>query len=431
MEHRMQIVYVPRFDYDRCAEERRDGNHAATEAVVGRWTGMFGSPSRDLDFEDWHEAAHILLAAIDSGLPIYAMAYARGDLRTHAAFNTDRTEPHPDLPTIALGMTDAGPFSSGIASRTSLPIVWPIPAERAAAERYHANAGFVAHAGRACAIGTCDDEAADDAPGSLLAAIRDVRRRIAGDELVLKVMTRIKYSTPTTISIPDPDDVPAIRTALFDALGWDLVHTDGVPVYLVQELIGMNHEYRTVVIGGKVVAGAGCVESHIPACKDGPGAFDAKTEPRRNQGGVADHGLASGYAAFAQGVADAMRAADPDMLSGTIDLATGAEGMPLVIETNPASQFGLYAIDFRDVLTAIVAHADSRLPATDGGTARCPTWRQKLPDTLHLRPTCDMAVSPEELVHMLGAAEATEADFSQEPADGARETATNRATASD
>lgn len=134
--------------------------------------------------------------------------------------------------------------------------------------------------------------------------------------------------------------------------GYDLALFEGEPdAVLVQQKARMRYEYRVQVIGGKPVCGAGCIERFTPADNRG-NRYDPRMEETRNSGRIESHpDIARLYEQFAHEAAHAIRGE----IEGpyVMDLYLDDAGRPHVIELNPQSNSGLYALDMDALLTAI------------------------------------------------------------------------------
>lgn len=120
---------------------------------------------------------------------------------------------------------------------------------------------------------------------------------------------------------------------------------------LVQQKARMRYEYRMQVIGGKPVCGAGCIERFTPADNRGD-RYDPRMEETRNSGRIESHpDIARLYEAFALEAAHAIRGEVEGPY--VMDLYLDDAGRPHVIELNPQSNSGLYALDMDALLTAI------------------------------------------------------------------------------
>jgi hypothetical protein len=158
-------------------------------------------------------------------------------------------------------------------------------------------------------------------------------------------------------------DVPAGLTAekapsfFFGVFDWHLARFEGLPkALLLQDQVPMAFETRLFVVGGEVVAGAGCVEAHTPLDADGD-FVSSLLEAKRNQGPVLTHPHTRDVLVdFGRGVAKA--AAAEGLTDFVLDVALGPNG-PLVVEFNPGHNAGLYATPIRALVRAILARTET------------------------------------------------------------------------
>ena len=371
----IQIVFRPAFALDHAAVPRSDASFAKAEAAVARWTALLELPElvRNLDFEDWHENACQLIAAVDTGLPVFVMG--RGYEECHQvvrAFNTDAALPAAGVPTIVIGcLLKSEPFIDGYARERApdwmrdLDVRWPETARVRAARNYWENPAFHANAGRRCALAAIPD--GDTIPSSDPSAMVPVVQHLAregGRDLMVKIVAESKYAGLERIAVVDPEDAASIQAQLFNAFDYALVHLEGRQAgLLVQDRVQFAHEYRTIVIDGRPVAGAGCVEALCPPYGSGA-VFHTATEAVRGDGVILrDVAQIFQLEAAAKRIAEEVAAANPLMTDCTLDLGVLPDGRVAVIETNPLLNYGLYCIDYRLVLQAIVAMVRARAAA--------------------------------------------------------------------
>ena len=154
-------------------------------------------------------------------------------------------------------------------------------------------------------------------------------------------------------------------------VGYDLALFEGEPdAVLVQQRVRMRYEYRMQVIGGEPVCGAGCVERYTPADNTGE-RYDPRMEETRNDGRIESHpDIARLYEAFALETAHAIRGEVEGPY--VMDLYLDDAGQPHVIELNPQSNSGLYALDMDALLTAIRDNPEQFMPdPSRGGMPGC------------------------------------------------------------
>lgn len=315
---------------------------AAWERYVGEVVPGDGDP------EDWREQAARLEAATrilpDPHVRVAGRSYGGPDPMTLAHYGVVRIRPYMDQLTLPASNVD----------RWDL-----IPALRP----------FL---GRDVQSVPCDGDAID-------VAVRGMLDRHPGSGAVAKFMLREKR-LPLAFIDPDgtfmqsdeyggkPERVPF---AAWRWAGYDLALFEGEPdAALVQQRTRMRYEYRVQVIGGEPVCGAGCVERYTPADNTGE-RYDPRMEETRNNGRIESHpDIARLYEAFALEAAHAIRGEVEGPY--VMDLYLDDAGQPHVIELNPQSNSGLYALDMDALLTAIRDNPEQFMPdPSRGGMPGC------------------------------------------------------------
>lgn len=165
-------------------------------------------------------------------------------------------------------------------------------------------------------------------------------------DLFLKVSARSKYCNA---QIHLPDELIS-KDELFkhipEDIGWASVHLEGSDNAIhISEVAKIRAEYRMVVLDGKIVTGAGCIESATPLDNNG-NAFDNRVENIRNEGEFIE--LSSSelnqYKCYAEEVIRDIQEERPDVESFILDIGY-INGKTGVIEINPLHRFGLYAMN--------------------------------------------------------------------------------------
>lgn len=305
---------------------------AAWERHVGKVTPGDGDP------EDWREQAARLEAATrilpDPHVRVAGRSYGGPDPMTLAHYGAVMLRPYMD--------------------QLSLP-----PSN---ADRYDLMPSLRPFLGRDVQSVPCDGDAID-------VAARGMLDRHPGAGVVVKFMLREKR-LPLAFIDPDgtfeqsdeyggkPERIPF---AAWRWTGYDLALFEGEPdAALVQQRVRMRYEYRVQVIGGEPVCGAGCVERHTPADNTGE-RYDPRMEETRNDGRIESHpDIARLYEAFALEAAHAIRGEVEGPY--VMDLYLDDAGQPHVIELNPQSNSGLYALDMDALLTAIRDNPEQFMP---------------------------------------------------------------------
>lgn len=319
------------------------------EAYRAAWERHVGEAvPGDGDPEDWREQAARLEAATrilpDPHVRVAGRSYGGPDPMTLAHYGAVMLRPYMD--------------------QLSLP-----PSN---ADRYDLMPSLRPFLGRDVRSAPCDGDAVD-------AAVRGMLDRHPGSGAVAKFMFREKR-LPLAFIDPDgtfmqtdeyggkPERVPfaACRWA-----GYDLALFEGEPdAVLVQQKARMRYEYRVQVIGGEPVCGAGCIERFTPADNRG-NRYDPRMEETRNSGRIESHpDIARLYEAFALEAAHAIRGEVEGPY--VMDLYLDDAGQPHVIELNPQSNSGLYALDMDTLLTAIRDNPEQFMPdPSRGGMPGC------------------------------------------------------------
>lgn len=305
---------------------------AAWERHVGKVTPGDGDP------EDWREQAARLEAATrilpDPHVRVAGRSYGGPDPMTLAHYGAVMLRPYMD--------------------QLSLP-----PSN---ADRYDLMPSLRPFLGRDARSAPCDGDAVD-------AAVRGMLDRHPGSGVVAKFMFREKR-LPLAFIDPDgtfmqtdeyggkPERIPF---AAWRWAGYDLALFEGEPdAVLVQQKARMRYEYRMQVIGGEPVCGAGCIERFTPADNRG-NRYDPRMEETRNSGRIESHpDIARLYEQFAHEAAHAIRGEVEGPY--VMDLYLDDAGRPHVIELNPQSNSGLYALDMDALLTAIGNNSAQFMP---------------------------------------------------------------------
>lgn len=300
------------------------------EAYRAAWERHVGEAvPGDGDPEDWREQAARLEAAVrvlpDPHVRVAGRPYEGPDPMTLAHYGTVMLRPYMD--------------------QLSLP-----PSN---ADRYDLMPSLRPYLGRDARSVACDGDMIDTAVHGML-------DRHPGSGVVAKFMLRDKR-LPLAFIDPDgtfmqtdeyggkPERIPF---AAWRWAGYDLALFEGEPdAVLVQQKARMRYEYRMQVIGGEPVCGAGCIERFTPADNRG-NRYDPRMEETRNSGRIESHpDIARLYEQFAHEAAHAIRGEVEGPY--VMDLYLDDAGRPHVIELNPQSNSGLYALDMDALLTAI------------------------------------------------------------------------------
>ncbi len=344
----MQILYRPRiagFTYPPLDLTRPPGNAEHQQAVRMFWEKTFpeAEESVDVDFEDFHESALLLFhAATHFGLNATFVIDRNAGLESVRALGATAFD--PDAPTLLIGTSGGTRDDPLFAQLPDLRL--PDPVSVGWANRYYQLKTVCEHAGRPLRVGGFGD-----VPGP---AFQDVMGEMYADgvrEFVLKVCAP-KYALEL-VSLPDGlEGAAAVARQVPESIQWASVHMDGRREGLMlQACVPMRHEYRFFVIANRLVCGAGCIEAFTPLDSAGA-AFDARTEPVRNQGALeSDPARIARYVAFAEAAVAAIAAEAPALTHYGLDVAL-VDGVPVIVELNPMANLGLYALHLPSLMRA-------------------------------------------------------------------------------
>jgi hypothetical protein len=337
--------------------------------MLSRWASLFGIATDELspvaDTEDWTENAVRLLAAVDTGVPVHVVH--RG--QKHEDFSigpslADGSPWDPSAQTIFCGsLIQYDPlFPRPWQNATGVrPVIaWPTGGFEGKGGDYWRDPTLRKALGRRLAVSGGNP----GGEGGYVRAVRDLVE--AGAERILaKIVFQSKYEAPKEVILPRTEsggpDVgdDAVWKAFYRAFDVHLMDCDGrAECFLLQELRPMVAEYRIVVVGGRPVAGAGCVEWLCPIFHDSTkGPFDPLVEGRRNDGELSSRpDLVARYVAKAEELCASHAVSGIDRFDEcTMDFALDDETDEiLLVETNQLQNFGLYAMEFGPVIEAAV-----------------------------------------------------------------------------
>jgi len=402
----------------RQAAERR------LERMRTVWTDLFAVPGdavrRSADPEDWTENAIQLISAIETGLPVHVVDRnhnASTQLSIARSFASVSSNDRPDAattfdparPTILRGtILRQDPLFPGplLAAGDPPPVnlAWPREGKLHQGEAYWRSDVLREALGRRHVLTSGDQYGANGFQEGCLELARQGCR-----EIMAKIVFQAKYQAPVLVPLDlaalvahgqaskdqcsedqrSGDDLDRIVfKAFYEAFDVNLMDCEERPeCFLLQERITMESEYRIVVVGGRPVAGAGCVEYLSPPFHEpehalqgsllrrpvGSGAFDVKVEGVRNDRQVRrDPELVSLFVEKAAELCDLLaeeesRSGEPNpFFSCVMDFAWDPDRQQVVlVETNPPDNFGLYAMDVAPVTAAIVDLAKGRAPGFD------------------------------------------------------------------
>lgn len=225
--------------------------------------------------------------------------------------------------------------------------------ESASVDQYMHSKTFALHAGRAVIV--CGIEVAEHGWTDVVDEMGKLRRAGA-DRAFIKVCQN-KYG------VYEVDLSEDMSSALWDSLGFAAEHLAEKPgQLLLQEYVNMQYEYRIVVLNGKPVCGAGCIEDMTPLNNEQ--VFDCKVTLQRQhlQPGESTRAecierrpdLIAAYQVLAEHFCMELTDEHPDWLNYSLDVCM-INGKASVIELNSFQNIGLYAMDVGAMIQALVA----------------------------------------------------------------------------
>ncbi|CUW41872.1 protein of unknown function (plasmid) [Magnetospirillum sp. XM-1] len=382
---RLQILWRPIADHLGVPIERMEDaeweRRRHCEAVA-RHRALFPGVHEDAaqDFEDWHESVARLHAAVATGLPVFLLDRTGGSdpCAITGAVNAAVEDFDPEAPCLHLGTFIRGetllPIACDDEMRRGFPegqgtrarreqIAWPVDADARLPDGYPELRAFRDRAGRRVAFcGIPDQEAPKCVVRNDIAAIASEWAREGDVDALIKLVRPAKDYAPMPVRIPQGASREEADHAILLAMEWAYERAAGLPdALLLQDRIPMRDEYRVIVVDGRAVAGAGCIERFAPPSRIGSGPFDPQVEGIRGSGCIrGDPALVARYAAFAEEAAEDIAREAPLWGGYTLDLAQDEEGRVLVVEMNPLMNFGLYAMDAEAVVHALMEAAERR-----------------------------------------------------------------------
>lgn len=355
----MQIVFRPRFKprfRPSLDETRGSASVARQRENLAVWESIFADVIRDddreeADYEDWHENAARLTAAVKSGHPVYALGRSAA-VQVVGSANSNRSF-DPDAPFVFVGSYGHPDPVCDLKG-----MVWPL-GNANGVNAYHTFPSFHRFAGRPFAAASVPELEDGTKPSNpYLSVIRSMHA--AGVRRFFIKLNLPKRYNPEFFTFDHDVTDAEIEREIFARFNWALydisLRPDGLQI---QAAIDMHHEYRVVVVDGKAVSGTGCIESHTPNERvDGIDNFDPFIEFDRNSRRIKrDEYTVGKYQEFVDRFLSDMRATPGMPLHYTLDLATNNDGEPIVIEMNPLLNYGLYANNYEAILDAMIRSA--------------------------------------------------------------------------
>ncbi len=329
-------------------------------------TGIEISIDASVDYEDWMEPVCLLEATLRLGLKIKILPAI--DLRRAVLKPIATIEGKPCRDMLIGRQLRSDPMNF-----MYFDFGWPSKSGELA-NHYSELASFRRNAGRKLRLADMpgDREGAGDRKvvfpgGANSTPLGEAMLDFANGECIVKQVYPGKSLPLCTYEVGADTTEQDAEQMFFDDVGFHFARFEGDPAaLLVQERVQMQHETRFFVINGKVVTAAACIEAHTPQQNRGD-LFDLTFEVDRNKGDIIQsRPIGKKLWNFAKKVVQEIGEEAPEMQHYVIDLATGADGDPLVIELNPAAQSGLYAVHTKSMMQAIVEAAEaepSRAPA--------------------------------------------------------------------
>lgn len=344
-----QLTLSFRGDYPAPAREILDAqpNQPLMSQYITSWERAFGplNHSEDADLEHWVEMAarfdaawrafgseNTLLQRMAS-VEVVAGTYSKLEEVIESVCRVDGTvvpdeSADPDFtfgPLMGWGNSHGGSQDNNPADH-----YWDIPDFRQLSGRRWLMAGYYP-----------DDPSHPD----LLAALQElfdqgVRKFVVKGTSAKTLLEIFELTVRPTSLYSHDSEIPENATN-------GVMHLEGrSKVFMVQEFIPLVHEYRFFMAGNKPVAGAGCVEHFTPLDHLNESAFDPQVQAKRSASEVRENpGVVGQMLAFAQDAGAMLFHQAPDLgAAWVLDIAINPlTGSPVVIETNPARNAGLYA----------------------------------------------------------------------------------------
>lgn len=343
------------------------------QAAVERWCEIFEIPdakrNKSADSEDFLEGACYLFEAIDAGLPVHV--FGRGQT---PEIITSINASKPDAQAAVLHLGTAGMLDSV----TVIPhlrakygighVVMPDSESISRAMDYGALAVFRSRAGRLVqtACQPDGDEISRNDPNRAGHVALDLLERSGREQidLLIKVTKPIKKYPPVKLSLEKGNTEDDVNQALLRALEYGIVDISGLQnSLLVQERIKIEDfrdEYRVVVVGGRPVSGAGCVEQYTPWDREKTRfGFDPWMEKIRNRSDVRkDAAAAEAYRRAAYDIVKEISSEAPALRNYSLDLYRKPSGDIGIVELNPIQNLGLYSNDPKRIFLAMAKEAE-------------------------------------------------------------------------
>lgn len=318
--------------------------------IFSEKTGIGVSFSEDVDYEDWMEPFSLVMSAINSGFHTIVLE----DKSLSKAMETPLAElPGNVCPDILIGRTLK---NEEILDPKYKQLCWPRSVESISND-YIIMDAFKRHAGRKFFVS--DMPGNERQTGSNL-SIENAIHEFRGHDCIIKQTKPIKSFPLVNLSVPKNVSLQECSALFWSHFEYQPMRFEGLKnSLLTQEVIPMRYETRFFVIDGKVITGAGCVESLTPMQNTNKDLFHNVMEKRRNSGELEESpDIMNILQLQAKSIASEIHDEYPELHAYTLDLAiNGKTGQPVIIELNPATNAGLYAINTDALVSAIIEYS--------------------------------------------------------------------------
>ena len=320
---------------------------------LSRVTGITISTCQDsddrVDYEDWIEPICLLASAINSG---YETRILKHDSITEPLV----TIPGKPCPEILLGPIPTSQKSS----IDNAGYVWPRTNDFFV-ERYAELKTFRIHAGRTIILADMPGEKCTDlSPFGegryVYDHLGEAMLQFHEKPYFIKQVRPAKSLPLINMRIANGLTPNEAISEFVDRVEFHIARYEGERnALLLQEKIAMTHETRFFIVDHSVICGAACIEENTP--RKNP--FGDKLPPifeinRNGEDRVRSETVANCLMSAAQQIAQDIKNEEPRMRDYVLDLALDENDNPIIIECNPLSNSGLYALDTDRLVTAIV-----------------------------------------------------------------------------
>lgn len=326
----MNILFRPRFPGFHPAEQHDSDNY---RQLVQSWMTVFpeSTSNEAVDFEDWVENA----VRLESAMRVFPDANLIIINRDNETFQDGRKIDIPEEGLFIGIYKNHDPSFDHLVDK----------AMNAMVGNYALTETFKRFAGRRyemCGVN------AKNSPG-LLHTIKDFVDSGIHD-IFIKV-NRQKYQIERLRfnSVQDVEDKFYDSATALAAM--HLEERDNA--FQVQQFIQMLYEYRMIVVDHELVSGAGCIEEFTPL--NNFAKFDNQLRKDRSARSevVEDQSIVDRYIQFGRQFVASMKSENPAFSDYTLDVALDDNGTVVPVECNPPDNFGLYAMDYDEIIKAL------------------------------------------------------------------------------